>query len=57
MRELSFALNPPEPIRTIHQLGDFDCGIPELNSWLQQRAVANQESGLPERSSFIGNKR
>jgi GNAT superfamily N-acetyltransferase len=45
MQQLDFSLTPPEPLQAIHRSADFDCGIPELNTWLQQRARLNQASG------------
>ncbi|HKO06833.1 MAG TPA: GNAT family N-acetyltransferase [Alphaproteobacteria bacterium] len=35
----------PEPLTSSHDLSAFDCGAPELNSWLRQRALKNEESG------------
>lgn len=45
MRELPFSITPPEPIQSFHLTDHFDCGIEELNIWLQRRAIPNQESG------------
>lgn len=45
MGELPFTIVPPEPISSIHSLEDFDCGVLELNTWLQNRAIPNQETG------------
>lgn len=45
VKELPFTLTPPEPLQVSHRLGEFDCGITELNVWLHQRALANQDSG------------
>ena len=35
-------MNAPEPLEGSHLLASFDCGTPELNQWLFQRARANQ---------------
>ena len=35
----------PEPLAADHDLAAFDCGMPELNDWLQRRALRNEESG------------
>ncbi len=36
---------PPQPISGTFELSDFDCGVPELNVWLKQRALANEALG------------
>jgi len=38
-------LRAPEPLAPTHDVGDFDCGVESLNSWLIRRAAANQASG------------
>jgi GNAT superfamily N-acetyltransferase len=38
-------LHAPEPLALSHDLSAFDCGAPELNNWLRQRALKNEESG------------
>jgi GNAT superfamily N-acetyltransferase len=38
-------LSAPEPLSDKHQLGSFDCGVPELNDWLMRRAMPNQLEG------------
>lgn len=38
-------LGAPEPLTSSHDLSDFDCGAAELNGWLRQRALKNEESG------------
>jgi len=38
------ALQAPQPLEPQHSTADFDCGGDGLNSWLQQRALANQGS-------------
>lgn len=38
-------LRAPEPLTSSHDLSAFDCGAPELNTWLRQRAIKNEESG------------
>ena len=35
----------PERLRPDHELSGFDSGTPILDSWLQRRALPNQESG------------
>lgn len=35
----------PEPLTSSHDLSAFDCGAAELNVWLRQRALRNEESG------------
>lgn len=38
-------LLPPEPLAEKHKLGEFNCGIAELDDWLRRRARNNQSSG------------
>jgi GNAT superfamily N-acetyltransferase len=38
-------LRAPEPLTPDHELAEFDCGEPSLNTWLRRRAIANQLSG------------
>ncbi|MGE0279420.1 MAG: GNAT family N-acetyltransferase [Rhizobiaceae bacterium] len=38
-------LRPPEPLSNSHIVASFDCGETSLNSWLQNRALANQVTG------------
>jgi GNAT superfamily N-acetyltransferase len=38
-------LSAPELLKASHHIAGFDCGIPDLNSWLEKRALANQEEG------------
>ncbi|CAN7431107.1 GNAT family N-acetyltransferase [Rhizobium sp. LjRoot254] len=35
----------PAPLSLTHKLDDFDCGKPELNIYLTERAMGNQEEG------------
>jgi len=35
----------PEPLTSTHDLSTFDCGAPELDNWLRQRALRNEEGG------------
>jgi GNAT superfamily N-acetyltransferase len=35
----------PEPLNFDHIVSGFSCGKPELDEWLQKRALANQVSG------------
>lgn len=39
------ALRPPTALRADHRRDAFDCGVPMLNDWLRQRALANHLSG------------
>lgn len=38
-------LTPPRPLRDGHDLSTFDSGSPALDTWLRQRAAANERSG------------
>lgn len=40
------AITAPESLRPDHDLSDFDCGVRELNVWLQRRALGNEVSGV-----------
>ena len=42
--KLKFAA-APTPLTPGHDLGTFRSGVPELDAWLRQRALANQYSG------------
>lgn len=35
----------PEPLSDSHQLAQFNCTRPSLNSWLIERALANEHNG------------
>jgi GNAT superfamily N-acetyltransferase len=35
-------LAAPVALKPEHDLRDFDCGVPELNDWLRQRALKNE---------------
>lgn len=35
-------LRAPEALTSAHDLTDFDCGYPDLNDWLQQRALTSE---------------
>lgn len=39
-------LTPPVPLDEGHHGDTFDCGIPALNDWLKQRALANQHNNV-----------
>jgi len=39
------AAEAPLPLHDDHDLSHFDCGVPELDYWLQNRARANERSG------------
>lgn len=38
-------LSAPQPLTDRHLIADFDSGEPDLDVWLQRRALANQVSG------------
>ena len=38
-------LQAPQPIKSEHQLQDFDSGNLELDDWLKKRALKNEDSG------------
>jgi len=38
-------INPPEKLRSEHDLSEFKCGEPTLDDWLRKRAFQNEESG------------
>jgi GNAT superfamily N-acetyltransferase len=38
-------LEPPQPLSIAFDMSDFDCGVPELNLWLKQRALSNEALG------------
>lgn len=38
-------ISRPEPLADYHEVEQFDCGRPSLNTWLKRRALANQASG------------
>lgn len=35
----------PEPLSSVHDTTDFDCGDPTLNQWLKRYALTNHRSG------------
>jgi len=35
----------PAHLTAAHDVSAFDCGIADLNDWLKQRALSNEESG------------
>lgn len=39
------AVSAPEHLTVEHDLTAFDCGTPELNTWLQRRALQNEALG------------
>ena len=39
------SLEPPKPLSFAFDISDFDCGVPELNIWLKQRALSNEALG------------
>ncbi|MCP9793312.1 GNAT family N-acetyltransferase [Vulcanococcus limneticus Candia 3F8] len=41
----------PQPLAQHHNTSGFDCGESDLNHWLQQRALSNQQSGATR--SFV----
>jgi GNAT superfamily N-acetyltransferase len=38
-------LEPPRPLSVALDISDFDCGVPERNIWLKQRALSNETLG------------
>jgi GNAT superfamily N-acetyltransferase len=38
-------LSAPEKLNPAQDLSQFQCGVPELDGWLQSRALHNEESG------------
>jgi GNAT superfamily N-acetyltransferase len=42
---MSLQLGAPEPLSSVHRLGEFECGEFVLDEWLKRRAQANQLSG------------
>ena len=40
------ALSAPEPLDATHDLSQFDCGKPALDTWLKTHALANQARGF-----------
>lgn len=38
-------ISRPEHLEARHSVSEFDCGVPELNSWLRERALANEVAG------------
>lgn len=40
----SSGVQPPEHLTAEHDLSAFDCGAPELNTWLRERALKNEAS-------------
>lgn len=42
---MSLEVSPPELLTDHHEIADFSCGVPQLDEWLQRRALANQHSG------------
>ena len=38
-------LRAPAPLADLHDLADFNSGVPELDDWLRRRARTNQASG------------
>jgi GNAT superfamily N-acetyltransferase len=38
-------ISAPEKLTRAHDLSQFECGEPELDDWLNRRAIQNEESG------------
>lgn len=38
-------LNHPEPLEARHRVAEFDCGVPELNTFLLKHALASHQAG------------
>jgi GNAT superfamily N-acetyltransferase len=47
----------PRPISAFDALDSFDCGIPELDIWLKQRALSNDMSGASRTFVAIADKK
>ena len=39
------AITAPEPLNPRHDVSQFDCGAPGLNTWLQRKARLNEAKG------------
>lgn len=39
------SLSPPRPLAISHDVSTFDCNRPQLDIWLKQRALKNEEAG------------
>lgn len=39
------AISGPEPLSAVHDVGNFDCGKPELTEWLRRYALQNHQAG------------
>ena len=39
------SVSVPQPLRVEHQVASFACGVPELDDWLKQRALHNEQEG------------
>ena len=42
---MSDAVSSPRHLTGDHDVSDFDCGVPDLDSWLKRRAHQNEASG------------
>lgn len=42
---MSEAYGPPEPLRSDHNVTNFDCGVAELNEFIRRWALENHRSG------------
>jgi GNAT superfamily N-acetyltransferase len=40
------SLCAPEPLGPAHELAEFSCGTPALDTWLKTRALSNQQKGF-----------
>ncbi len=40
------ALSSPEPLSVRHDVSQFSCGKPALDTWLKTRALSNQDKGF-----------
>ena len=43
-------VSAPEPLTPVHDMSAFDSGVPDLDHWLQKRAVANEHTGASRTS-------
>ena len=41
---MTLAVGAPQHLTSAHDVSTFDCGVPELDDWLQRRALHNEAS-------------
>lgn len=49
-------IGPPTPLVAEHRVDDFQCGVEELDVWLKQRALKNQQSGVSRTFVICGDR-